>query len=157
MTGDQPTPALERLADGRQGKAVAIEDLVQASGVQNIKVIDPYELEEVTQTIKEAHKATRSEDGGVSVIIARHPCLMSPGASKQQKVYCMEVTEDCVSCEICFRDFECPAIGPDPQSGMAKIDRNVCSGCGVCAQVCPQDAIRKSQSSPQSARRTPRE
>jgi len=142
MTGDQPTPALERLADGRQGKAVAIEDLVHASGVQNIKVIDPYELEEMTKAIKEAHKATRSENGGVSVIIARHPCLMSPGASKKQKVYCMEVTGDCVACEICFRDFECPAIGPDPQSGMAKIDQNICSGCGVCAQVCPQEAIK---------------
>jgi indolepyruvate ferredoxin oxidoreductase alpha subunit len=143
MTGDQPTPGMERLADGRQGKAVAIEDLVRASGVQHLAVIDPYQLEEMTRAIKEADQSTRSENGGVSVIIARHPCLMSPGAKKSQRSYCMEVTDDCVACEICFRDFECPAIAPDPQSGRARIDRNICSGCGVCAQVCPQEAIKK--------------
>jgi len=142
MTGNQPTPGMERLADGRQGKAVAIEDLVRASGVQHLAVIDPYQLEEMTRAIKEADQSTRSENGGVSVIIARHPCLMSPGAKKSQRSYCMEVTDDCVACEICFQDFECPAIGPDPQSGMARIDRNICSGCGVCAQVCPQGAIK---------------
>jgi len=142
MTGDQPTPGMERLADGRQGKAVAIEDLVRASGVRHLAVIDPYRLEEMTEAIKEADRFARSEDGGVSVIIARHPCLMSPGAKKLQASHCMEVTEDCVACEICFRDFECPAIGPDPKSGMPRIDPNICSGCGVCVQVCPQEAIK---------------
>ena len=142
MTGNQPTPNMERLADGRQGKAVAIEDLVRASGVQFFEVIDPYQLEEMIRAIKEADKATRSENGGVSVIIARHPCLMNPEVKKMQRSYCMEVTEDCVACEICFQDFECPAISPDPQSGTARIDQNICSGCGVCAQVCPQEAIR---------------
>jgi indolepyruvate ferredoxin oxidoreductase alpha subunit len=144
MTGNQPTPGMERLADGRPGKAVAIEDLVRASGVQHLEVIDPYQLEGMIQAIKEADKAARSENGGVSVIIARHPCLMSPGAQKMQRSYSMEVAEDCVACEICFQDFECPAIGPDPQSGRARIDQNICSGCGVCAEVCPQEAIKKS-------------
>jgi indolepyruvate ferredoxin oxidoreductase alpha subunit len=133
---------MERLADGRQGKAVAIEDLVKASGVQRLEIIDPYQLGEMIRAIKEADKATRSENGEVSVIIARHPCLMNPEVKKMQRSYCMEVTEDCVACEICFQDFECPAISPDPQSGMARIDQNICSGCGVCAQVCPQEAIR---------------
>ncbi len=32
MTGNQPTPGLEILADGRRGQAVAIEDLVRAAG-----------------------------------------------------------------------------------------------------------------------------
>jgi indolepyruvate ferredoxin oxidoreductase alpha subunit len=142
MTGNQPTPGLERLADGRRGKVVALEDLVRASGVRFLKVIDPYQLQEMIRAIKEADEATRSENGGVSVIIARHPCLINPEVKKMQGFYCMEVTEDCVACEICFQDFECPAISPDPHSGMARIDQNICSGCGVCAQVCPQGAIR---------------
>jgi indolepyruvate ferredoxin oxidoreductase alpha subunit len=142
MTGNQPTPGLERLADGRRGKVVALEDLVLASGVRFLKVIDPYQLKEMIRAIKEADEATRSENGGVSVIIARHPCLINPEVKKMQGFYCMEVTEDCVACEICFQDFECPAISPDPHSGMARIDQNICSGCGVCAQVCPQGAIR---------------
>jgi len=110
--------------------------------VQNLTIIDPYQLEEMTGIIKQADRATRLENGGVSVIIARHPCLMNPGAGPQQESYAMEITDDCIACEVCFRDFECPAIGPDPQSGMARIDKNLCSGCGVCVQVCPQEAIK---------------
>jgi len=142
MTGNQPTPGLERLADGRQGKAVALEDLVRASGVQSLTIIDPYQMEEMIRAIKEADKATRGKNGGISVIIARHPCLMNLAPGKKQVSYCMEVTEDCIACEICFRDFECPAIGLDRETGMAGIDPNICSGCGLCAKVCPQEAIK---------------
>jgi len=43
--------------------------------------------------VKEADRTARSENGGVSVIIARHPCLMSPGVMKKQKTFRMEVTK----------------------------------------------------------------
>ena len=141
MTGNQPTPGMEMLADGRHGKAVLIEDLVKACGVKDLRVIDPYGLEEMIKAIKEADNVARSENGGVSVIISRHPCLMTAGVLKRQASYSMEVTEDCVACGICHRDFECPAISPDPESEKARIDPSLCSGCGVCVDVCPQQAI----------------
>lgn len=143
MTGDQPTPGLDRLADGRPAKAVPIEEIVRACGVQEVKVIDPYRLEELTRMIKDAEKTIRAENGGIYVIISRHPCLMSPGVAKAQPSFQMEVTADCIACAVCFQDFECPAMGPDDQTGMARIDPNLCSGCGVCVNVCPQGAIRK--------------
>ncbi len=143
MTGNQPTPDAELLADGRPGKPVTIENLVRASGVESLKIIDPYQIEEMTRAIKEADQFNRLEDGGVSVIISRHPCIMDSEARKRQKSYAIEVTEDCVACGICYRDFECPAIGFDEESEVARIDRNLCSGCGVCVQICPQEAIRK--------------
>jgi len=143
MTGDQPTPGLDRLADGKPAKAVPIEDLVKACGVREVKVIDPYRLEDLTRLIREAGQDLRSENGGICVIISKHPCLMSPGVAKAQASFQLAVTEDCISCGICFQDFECPAIGPDPQTGMARIDPNLCSGCGVCLNVCPQGAIIK--------------
>ena len=143
MTGNQPTPGLEILADGRRGKAVPIEDLVQAAGVKNLSVIDPYRLEEMTRAVKEADRACRSEEGGVSVIIARHPCVMNLAPDQKGKTSRMEITEDCIACQVCFQDFECPAIAPDPETGMARIDPTLCSACGVCVQVCPQEAIKK--------------
>lgn len=143
MTGDQPTPGMNVLADGRPAKAVLIEDLVKACGVEYLKIIDPYRFGDMMQAIKEADQFTRSESGGVSVIIARHPCLMSPGTLKGQTSYAMEITEDCVDCGICHRDFECPAISPDPESEKSRIDRNLCSGCGVCVDICPKGAIKK--------------
>jgi indolepyruvate ferredoxin oxidoreductase alpha subunit len=143
MTGNQPTPGTELLADGRMGKAVAIEDLVRGCGVKHLKIIDPYHLEEMTQAIQEADQFTRSENGEISVIISRHPCLMNTGGDKMRKSNFVEVTEDCMACGICFEDFECPAISSEEESGMARIDQNICSGCEVCIQVCPQGAIKK--------------
>ena len=93
--------------------------------------------------MKEADQACRSEEGGVSVIIARHPCVMNLAPDQKGKTSRMEVTDDCIACQVCFQDFECPAIGPDPETGMARIDRTLCSACGVCVQVCPQEAIKK--------------
>jgi indolepyruvate ferredoxin oxidoreductase alpha subunit len=142
MTGNQPTPGEEILADGRPGKAILIENLVKASGVQHLSIVDPYDLEEMTRSLKEADRSCRSEGGGVSVIIARHPCIMDPGAEKKKKSDHIEITDVCIGCQICFQDFECPAIGPDPETGMARIDQTICSACGVCIQVCPQGAIK---------------
>lgn len=144
MTGNQPTPGLEDLANGRRGQAVTIEDLVRASGVNRLKIIDPYQLEEMIQVIQEADKVVRQENEGIFVIIARHPCLMDAEEKKQQKSTSFKVTDDCIECEICVRDLECPAISLDHKSGMAIIDQNLCSGCGICVKVCPQGAITAS-------------
>jgi indolepyruvate ferredoxin oxidoreductase alpha subunit len=111
--------------------------------VQAVKVIDPYHLADLTRLIKEAEKNLRSENGSISVIISKHPCLMSPGVSQAQAFFHLTVTDRCIACGICFQDFECPAIGPDSETGMARVDSNLCSGCGVCIDVCPQGAIMK--------------
>jgi indolepyruvate ferredoxin oxidoreductase, alpha subunit len=142
MTGNQPTPGFSLLADGRRGKGVALEDLVRGSGVQYLKTIDPYNLEEMIGLIQEADRSVRSEGGGVAVIIARHPCLLSADSAGKGKASPAAITEDCLGCGICVEQFECPAIEMDKDSSVARIDANLCSGCGVCVEVCPQQAIR---------------
>ncbi len=77
------------------------------------------------------------------MIVARHPCIMNLEADKKRKPERMEVTDDCIGCQVCFQDFECPAIGPDPETGMASIDQTLCSACGVCIQVCPQGSDKR--------------
>jgi indolepyruvate ferredoxin oxidoreductase, alpha subunit len=141
MTGNQPTPGLPLLADGRQGKGVALEDLVRGSGVQYLKIIDPYALEEMIRLMKEADQTTRSAAGGVAVIIARHPCLLSPDRAGKGKTCRMAITANCIGCGICVEEFECPAIEMDKDANVARIDPALCSGCGVCVEVCPQQAI----------------
>jgi indolepyruvate ferredoxin oxidoreductase alpha subunit len=143
MTGNQPTPMLENLADGRRGKPVIMEELVKACGVNQLSVVDPYRLEEMIRAVREADRTCRSEGGGVSVIIARRPCLTNLEAGRKRRSGRMEVTGDCIGCQICFQDFECPAIGPDGETGKAEIDQTLCSACGVCVQVCPQEAIKR--------------
>jgi indolepyruvate ferredoxin oxidoreductase alpha subunit len=37
--------------------------------------------------------------------------------------------------------FQCPGLVWDSERQKAKIDEVICSGCGVCADICPASAI----------------
>lgn len=143
MTGNQPTLSVEKLTDGRLGTAIKIEDIVQASGVKHLQIVDPYHLQEMTAALKKAASFTR-EQGGVAVIISRHPCLLLPGGKPSPREF-LEVSANCLGCEICLNDLECPAIVKNFTTGLPEIDQNLCVGCGVCQQVCPQEAIKIKQ------------
>ncbi|OPX37836.1 MAG: indolepyruvate ferredoxin oxidoreductase subunit alpha [Desulfobacteraceae bacterium 4484_190.3] len=141
MTGNQPTPEVGIMADGTRGTPVLIPDLVKACGVRFLKECDPYDLETFTSYLKEADQYCRSEDGGVAVIISKHPCVLDKEAMKAQPVYSMRITEDCTGCEYCLNNFECPALVSDSDGERVIIDQNICIGCGVCQHVCPVGAI----------------
>jgi len=141
MTGHQPTPQSGRLADGRPGKQVMIPELLKACGIEFLKECDAYDVDLLKEHLRDADRFTRSETGGVAVIIARHPCIVGKAAKKDQPVYAMTVTDDCMACKACIDDFECPAIVFDEEQEKAVIDQNLCIGCGVCRHVCPVEAI----------------
>jgi indolepyruvate ferredoxin oxidoreductase alpha subunit len=46
-------------------------------------------------------------------------------------------------CQICVRDFGCPAISWDSAEGRPVIIESTCVKCGACVDVCPHDAIRE--------------
>jgi len=46
----------------------------------------------------------------------------------------------CARCNNCIDNFGCPAIYV--KDGRIYIDEVLCVGCGICAQLCPNDAIR---------------
>jgi indolepyruvate ferredoxin oxidoreductase alpha subunit len=80
-----------------------------------------------------------------AVLITKHECALLPSQRKQYLP--LEVdTEKCNGCSLCFR-IGCPAISKseqlDPKYGrpLAVIDPLLCTGCEICAQVCPRDAI----------------
>jgi indolepyruvate ferredoxin oxidoreductase alpha subunit len=141
MTGHQPTPQVGRTALGEEGTRVEISDLVRACGVKFLEMCDPYEVHALQEVLREAHRFSRSAEGGVAVIIARHPCLLDRAARRDQVVWDMEVTEHCIACRHCLDDFECPALIFDEAGGRVEIDQVRCVGCGVCRHVCPEGAI----------------
>ena len=49
--------------------------------------------------------------------------------------------ELCTGCKTCLRQFGCPALMWIEDMNQTKIDATICTGCGVCAQVCPLGAI----------------
>ncbi|MCX5835279.1 MAG: thiamine pyrophosphate-dependent enzyme, partial [Deltaproteobacteria bacterium] len=82
MTGNQPTPQVGIRADGKKGTPVSIADLVKACGVRFVRSCDPYETETFSTLLKEADAHTRKGDGGMAVIIAKHPCVLDLEAMK---------------------------------------------------------------------------
>jgi indolepyruvate ferredoxin oxidoreductase alpha subunit len=141
MTGNQPTPQVGIMADGSPGNKVYIPDLVGASGVRFLKECDPYNLESFKDILTEADRFCRGDDGGVAVIIAKHPCIMDKQARAKQSTYRMQVTEKCTGCKVCIERFECSSLVFDEATQKVFIDKNSCIGCGVCESVCPAEAI----------------
>jgi len=141
MTGMQPTPALGIRADGSEGKAISLERVVAGCGVDFIQTLDPYDVGHMTESLKKAAEYLKEPEGGMAVLIARHPCLIAyraEAASQKKKV---SVTDECDNCHFCLDRFECPALYHDQELGRTEINRLLCSDCGVCVQVCPKGAI----------------
>lgn len=144
MTGSQPTPQTGFTADGGRGNQVSIAELVRACGVKFLRECDPYDFETFCACLKEADGHCRRGDGGMAVVIAKHPCILDRDALRSQKRFAMTITEDCTGCGECVENFECAALVMDGGAGRVKIDHNVCIGCGVCTHVCPFEAITAS-------------
>jgi indolepyruvate ferredoxin oxidoreductase alpha subunit len=141
MTGMQPTPGIGITADGSKGRKVPLKELIKGCGVKWIKSIDPYNVEDLIKLIKEARKYTQKSDGGIAVIIARHPCIIPyPEACITHPVQ-VEITDECNGCMYCIDFFECPALYLNEEKNLVEIDRKYCVDCGVCLNVCPKGAI----------------
>lgn len=146
MTGHQPTPALGKTLDGTPVPKLSIPELVRACGIRFVAEEDPYHLGAMIELLKKAGRHARAKKGGVAVVIAKRPCLMDRTQSEwvPQPV---AVTKKCRGCGFCVQQFECPAIEPRGKKQPVRIDQALCSGCGVCVDVCPHMGLEKSVTS----------
>jgi indolepyruvate ferredoxin oxidoreductase alpha subunit len=141
MTGFQPHPGTGITAMGEPTKAISMEALCRSLGAR-VEVCDPFDLKSTTATLLEM----MSEDGGAKVAIMRRQCELLR-AKKEKPPYRVYVdTEKCIGeacgCDrLCTRVFLCPGLTWDKTVGKSKIDDVICNGCGVCVDICPQEAI----------------
>ena len=141
MTGMQPTPGLGIKADGSKGKAISLEQVVKGCGVDFLEVVDPYDIKATVNVLKKAVQYASDPQGGIAVIIARHPCVIAYREQAIPERKNVTITEDCVECNLCIEKFECPALYRDEDLGRTAINPVLCTGCGVCIEVCPKGAI----------------
>lgn len=132
MTGHQQNPTTGKNLRGEPAGKVDLEALCRALGYSRVRVVDPYDLAEVEQVLKEELGAEEP-----SIIISRRPCVMIKGTVHQPP---LKVNEDkCVGCKACMK-IGCPAIQVNDDN-KAQIDATLCIGCEVCTQMCKFGAL----------------
>ena len=135
MTGHQQNPTTGFNLKGDPSAKINLENLCKAVGINRVRVVDPYNLKECDEAVKEELKADEP-----SVIISRRPCALLKYV-KHNKPLSVD-TDKCKSCKMCMQ-IGCPAISMT--DGKAKIDNTLCTGCGVCSQLCKFDAFKKGE------------
>lgn len=131
MTGHQPHPGTGRTAMGEKVTPVSIERVLRAIGLTVVETVDLLDLQATVETV-----ARVDAEPGVKAIIFKSPCvfLYKPGAQSHVD------QARCVGCQRCVKQLGCPALVPQAD-GKVKIDDSQCTGCTLCEQVCPFDAI----------------
>ncbi len=138
MTGHQPNPSTGQDAFGLDYPRMEIAPIVTAMGIQHLAVANAYETEEATRAIAEALAYE-----GPAVVIMEGECQLQQQRRVKKGISKMHVnTEACVGCRSCVK-VGCPAIKFDPAAKKSGIDTVMCVECGLCAQACPESAIKK--------------
>ena len=142
MTGHQPHPGTGVTMMGEIVEKISIEKILTAIGVSPVITVDPFDQKAAVEAVK-----TASESKGVSAIIFKAPCI-----SIAAKVGCKLPgartvdTGKCIGCRKCINELGCPALSvslTENEKGkkLVEIDKSLCTGCGLCSQVCPTKAI----------------
>ena len=137
MTGHQPHPGTGKTGMKTRARKILIENIARACNVKYVKVVDPFKIKEAMKALKEGLK-TR----GPAVIIFRQPCallVLSEKRRKGEKIVPIKISEKCTNCRVCIGAFGCPALYVENDHVI--VNEALCTGCMVCAAICPYDAI----------------
>ncbi len=131
MTGHQQNPTTGFNLKGDPCTKIDLESLCRAVGINRVRVVDPYDLAACDAAVKEELAAKEP-----SVIISRRPCALLKYVKHPGPISANP--DKCVGCKSCMK-IGCPAISV--VDGKAVIDNTLCTGCGVCGQLCRFDAL----------------
>ncbi len=143
MTGFQPHPGTGSTATGEAAPVVDLKAVCEGFGAR-VEVVDPFDVSATVETMLRLLQ----DEKGVKVLILKRECALV-SAKKQKSLYKVEVDqerclgESCGCNRLCTRIFKCPGLMWDAAAEKARIDEAICTGCGVCAEICPASAIQK--------------
>lgn len=137
MTGHQIHPGVDTSVFGRDKQQIKPEAVVRGIGVEDIYTVKPRNLKKMQQAVKSA-----MSHEGVSVIIAEEVCPLYAkriGQFSQKTVFQIN-QKKCKNHRDCLNLLACPAFYMEGEQVM--INPDLCTGCSICSQVCPEHAIR---------------
>lgn len=140
MTGHQPHPGSGVTVSGEKTKEISIAKVAKACGADLVIETDPYDFEATSKAIEKALDCK-----GTSVIVARRLCAVLALRCEGAKTAFVVEEKKCRGCKLCVSDFGCMAIGFDEKRRKANVDKNLCIGCGLCAQICSAKAFMRSK------------
>jgi len=141
MTGHQPHPGTGKTGMQAMGNRILVEKVAEGCGVKYVKVVNPFKIKEAETSLKQA-----LEHPGPAVIVFRAPCALMMARDKKRKgveIKVCKITDKCVDCMVCIKLLGCPAL--IAEEGKVNINEVLCVGCGLCASVCPYNAIEHAE------------
>jgi len=155
MTGSQEHPGTGYTIRGEKTHQVDFIELGRALGIENPRKINPWNLEETENVIKE-----ELEKDSPSLIISEGPCMLLRRSFKRVNKPLRVDQTKCIGCKSCV-NIGCPAISYQPvegemavtadgkkRKGIASIEPTLCPGCHLCYQVCKFGAIQTEEERP---------
>lgn len=130
MTGHQPHPGTGKTMMGQFVDKVSIEDTLHGIGVKTVETVNPLNLNDAIECVKRV-----ASQKGVKAIIFKSPCAVLIKSNKPAQIS----DDKCIQCKKCIKTLGCPGIVLN--NGKVQIEKSLCTGCGLCSQVCPTKAI----------------
>jgi indolepyruvate ferredoxin oxidoreductase alpha subunit len=141
MTGHQIHPGVDTTPMGLNLSQVIVEDVVRGCGVKDVHVVKPFNIKKTIESLKAS-----LEYDGISVVVSKEFCpLFAKGIGKARKAKPFMINQQkCKNHRDCINKLACPAMYLE--GSRVQINKNLCIGCSVCAQICPENAIVPSKS-----------
>jgi indolepyruvate ferredoxin oxidoreductase alpha subunit len=141
MTGFQPHPGTGEDASGGEAPKLSVASICHGLGIP-VQEVDPFETDMATEILY-----GMLQNNELQVLIFRHTCAVLQAREEglpNRRVHVDKercIGENCGCSRFCSAAFGCPGLIWNAEEGHAEIDEVVCSRCGLCAQLCPQQAI----------------
>ncbi|MFX0043201.1 MAG: thiamine pyrophosphate-dependent enzyme [Candidatus Hodarchaeota archaeon] len=148
MTGQQPHPGSDTqyYKEGSFKKSIILEDFLLGTGAY-VSVIKHHEGDD--QEYFDRLKKLIYEKGldvlenkNMHVILIKDECTQKYIKRHEPNVRYVDV-KLCNNCGLCYSQFLCPAISEKDET--AFINSNLCLGCGICEEICPNNAINREE------------